>query len=62
MRTSTPFIEAFKKQRDEKTKTQPVSTDKVERDLSPKTMQDSHTKVVSHMIHIQTQEHALNEM
>ncbi|TVY86294.1 Acyl-coenzyme A thioesterase 9, mitochondrial, partial [Lachnellula willkommii] len=46
MRTSTPFIEAFKKQRDEKTKTQPVSTDMVERDLSPKTMQDSHTKVI----------------
>ncbi|TVY19515.1 Acyl-coenzyme A thioesterase 9, partial [Lachnellula arida] len=66
MRTSTPFIEAFKKQRDEKTKTQPVSTetqpvstDKVERDLSPKTMQDSHTKVVSHMIHIPAQEHTL---
>ncbi|TVY26649.1 Acyl-coenzyme A thioesterase, mitochondrial [Lachnellula hyalina] len=46
MRTSTPFIEAFKKQRDDKTKIHPVSTNKVERDLSPKTMQDSHTRVI----------------
>jgi acyl-coenzyme A thioesterase 9 len=50
MRTRTPFIEAFKKQQDEKTMTQPVSTEKIERDLNPKTMQDSHTKIVCHMI------------
>lgn len=50
MRTRMPFIEAFTKQQDEKTNMQPVSTEKVERDLSPKTMQESYHKVVCQMI------------
>ena len=45
MRTRTPFIEAFKKQQENKL-AKPVSTEKVERDLSPKSMSDSFHKVV----------------
>jgi acyl-coenzyme A thioesterase 9 len=50
MRTRVPFIEAFKKQQDETSKSPPVSTEKVERDLTPKTMSDSYTKIVGHVI------------
>lgn len=49
MRTRTPFIEAFRKQQENKV-AKPVSTDDVERDLSPKSMSDSHHKVVCHMM------------
>ena len=50
MRTRVPFIEAFRNQQNGTTKAQPTSTEKVERDLTPKTMSDSYTKVVSHVI------------
>jgi acyl-coenzyme A thioesterase 9 len=46
MRTRTPFIEAFKKQQAGE-KSPPVSAEKVERDLSPKTMSESYHSVVS---------------
>ena len=49
MRTRTPFIEAFKTQQNEKHKAQPASTEKVEIDSTPKTMSDSHTKIVGHV-------------
>jgi len=49
MRTRTPFIEAFRKQQENKL-AKPISTDNVERDLSPKSMSDSFHKVVRHMI------------
>lgn len=51
MRTRIPFIEAFKKQQEEKKAggPEPQSTDKPQRDLSPKTMADSHHQVVSHV-------------
>ncbi|KAF8863639.1 Thioesterase/thiol ester dehydrase-isomerase [Acephala macrosclerotiorum] len=45
MRTRVPFIEAFKKQQAEG-ETKPISTDNVERDLSPKSMADSYTRVI----------------
>jgi acyl-coenzyme A thioesterase 9 len=55
MRTRTPFIEAFRKQKEGKG-SPPISTDKVQRDLSPKTMSDSYTRVVcpSHMTEAST--------
>jgi hypothetical protein len=49
MRTRTPFIEAFRKQQNGTGNSKPVSTETVERDLSPKTMSDSYTSVVSHV-------------
>ena len=49
MRTRVPFIEAFKKHQEEAIKSQPMSTVKVERDLNPKTMSDSYTRIVSHV-------------
>jgi acyl-coenzyme A thioesterase 9 len=49
MRTRVPFIEAFKNQQKETKKPQPTSTDKVERDMSPKTMSDSYTRIVNHV-------------
>jgi hypothetical protein len=49
MRTRTPFIEAFRKQQEDANGSKPVSTEKVERDMSPKTMSDSFHRVVSHM-------------
>jgi acyl-coenzyme A thioesterase 9 len=49
MRTRTPFIEAFRKQQVNKL-AKPVSTDIVERDLSPKSMSDSYHKVVCHIM------------
>ncbi|KAH8590251.1 HotDog domain-containing protein [Bisporella sp. PMI_857] len=45
MRTRTPFIDAFRKQQENKL-AKPVSADKVERDLSPKYMSDSFHKVI----------------
>jgi len=50
MRTRTPFIEAFNKQQENKL-AKPVSTEDVERDLSPKSMSDSFHKVVSFTSH-----------
>jgi acyl-coenzyme A thioesterase 9 len=49
MRTRVPFIEAFKKQQNETNESRPEATAKVERDLSPKTMSDSYTSIVSHV-------------
>lgn len=46
MRTRVPFIEAFRNQQNGTTKSQATSTKKVERDLTPKTMSDSYTKVI----------------
>ncbi|KAE9375593.1 Thioesterase/thiol ester dehydrase-isomerase [Stipitochalara longipes BDJ] len=46
MRTRVPFIEAFKKQQNEPNTPRPTSTDKVERDLNPKTMSDSYTRII----------------
>jgi hypothetical protein len=48
MRTRTPFIEAFRKQQENKP-APPTSTENVHRDLSPKSMSDSFTRVVRHM-------------
>jgi acyl-coenzyme A thioesterase 9 len=45
MRTRTPFIEAFKKQQNGEPASVP-RTEKVERDLRPKTMSDSYHSVV----------------
>ena len=49
MRTRTPFIEAFRKQQENKL-SKPISVDGIERDLSPKSMSDSYHKVVCHMM------------
>jgi acyl-coenzyme A thioesterase 9 len=49
MRTRVPFIEAFKKQQNETNESRLEATAKVERDLSPKTMSDSYTRIVSHV-------------
>ncbi|PSS20453.1 hypothetical protein M430DRAFT_138952 [Amorphotheca resinae ATCC 22711] len=46
MRTRTPFIEAFRKQQEDANGSKPVSTEKVERDRSPKTMSDSFHRVI----------------
>lgn len=46
MRTRTPFIEAFRKQQDEKDNAPSVSVEKVERDLTPKPVSDSYTRIV----------------
>jgi acyl-coenzyme A thioesterase 9 len=48
MRTRTPFIEAFRKQQENKI-APPTSTEDVQRNLSPKSMSDSFTRVVHHM-------------
>ena len=48
MRTRTPFIEALRNQQENKT-APPVSAEDVQRDLSPKSMSDSFTRVVRHM-------------
>lgn len=48
MRTRVPFIEAFRKEQNEGTKASPIPTEKVERDLSPKSMSDSETRIVSY--------------
>ncbi|KAG9249039.1 acyl-coenzyme A thioesterase 9 [Calycina marina] len=45
MRIRTPFIEAFKKQQENKL-AKPISTDNFERDLSPKRMSDSFHRVI----------------
>jgi hypothetical protein len=45
MRTRTPFIEAFREQQKGLVKA-PISTENVERDLSPKSMSDSYHRVV----------------
>ncbi|KAE8452879.1 hypothetical protein EG329_013151 [Mollisiaceae sp. DMI_Dod_QoI] len=45
MRTRVPFIEAFRKQNEGAT-TSPTSTSKIARDLSPKSMSDSHTSII----------------
>lgn len=49
MRTSTPFIEAFRKQQSapEVVPLPSVPVEKIERDLSPKTMSDSYHRTVS---------------
>ena len=62
MRTRVPFIEAFKKQQSETTKSRPVSAEKVERDLTPKTMSDSYTRIVSCVTHPQWAGKELNEI
>jgi acyl-coenzyme A thioesterase 9 len=49
MRTRVPFIEAFRKQQNGTSKTQLGATETVERDLTPKTMSDSYTRIVSHV-------------
>ncbi|KUJ18177.1 Thioesterase/thiol ester dehydrase-isomerase [Mollisia scopiformis] len=46
MRTRVPFIEAFRKQQNEGSQSSPIPTEKVERDLSPKSMSDSHTRII----------------
>jgi acyl-coenzyme A thioesterase 9 len=51
MRTRTPFIEAFRKQQQGENGTPAVPTDHLKRDLSPKTMSDSLTRVVSLSFH-----------
>jgi len=53
MRTRTPFIEAFRKQQEEKKNSEnvPVSLEQVQRDLTPKTMADSYHRVVSHVMY-----------
>lgn len=61
MRTRVPFIEAFKKQQDETSKSPPVPAEKVERDLAPKTMSDSYTKIVGHVIISQLWENGADE-
>lgn len=52
MRTRTPFIEAFRKQQEPQGQKDAAlaSSEKVERDLSPKSMSESYHKVVSEMI------------
>src|ERR1039457_6187499 len=50
MRTRTPFIEAFRKQQDEKNKKVHVPAEQMHRDLMPRTMADSYHRVVSHVI------------
>ncbi|KAI9055893.1 hypothetical protein LZ554_000831 [Drepanopeziza brunnea f. sp. 'monogermtubi'] len=46
MRTRTPFIEAFRKQQQGENGTLAVTTDHSKRDLSPKSMSDSLTRVI----------------
>ena len=61
MRTRVPFIEAFRNQQNGTTKSQATSTKKMERDLTPKTMSDSYTKVVSHVIQVQMRKNEADE-
>jgi acyl-coenzyme A thioesterase 9 len=49
MRTRIPFIEAFRKQQENAHTLKPESTEKVERDLSPKSMSHSYHRVVGHV-------------
>ncbi|KAH7378658.1 hypothetical protein BKA64DRAFT_648654 [Cadophora sp. MPI-SDFR-AT-0126] len=46
-RTRTPFIEAFKQQQNEAHKSKAASSENIERDISPKTMADSYTTILS---------------
>lgn len=52
MRTRTPFIDAFRKQQEAGSTAKHEPTERVERDLSPKSMSDSFTRVVNHMIRL----------
>jgi hypothetical protein len=51
MRTRMPFIEALRAQQENKdASNKPSTSDKASRDLTPKSMEDSYVRVVSHLI------------